>query len=214
MLVVAGGSGNRFGGLKQFATVHGETVIERSVRVAREHADGVVVVLPESQVHRSVHGADAVVAGGVTRSDSVRAGVAALPGDAAVVLVHDAARPLASADLFRRVIDAVRAGADAVVPAVDVIDSLRARAGGVVERSELVAVQTPQGFSVEALRAAHAAGVDATDDASLAERCGFEVVIVEGEPTNLKITHPHDLAVAEALLEVRDELGGSVRMGL
>ena len=89
-----------------------------------------------------------------------------------MVLVHDAARPLASADLFARVVDAVRHGADAVVPVVAVADTLRRRAGGVVDRDELVAVQTPQGFRAAALRDAHATGAEATDDASLVEAAG------------------------------------------
>jgi 2-C-methyl-D-erythritol 4-phosphate cytidylyltransferase len=97
-------------------------------------------------------------------------------------------------------VEAVRGGADAAVPAVPVTDTLRRRTGGLVERDDLVAVQTPQAFRAAALRAAHAGGPEATDDASLVESAGGKVVLVDGSPTNLKLTHPADLVVAEALL--------------
>jgi 2-C-methyl-D-erythritol 4-phosphate cytidylyltransferase len=141
-----------------------------------------------------------VVAGGATRSASVRAGLAAVPGDADVVLVHDAARPLAGAALFATVVEAVRSGADAVVPAVAVTDTLRRRTGGLVARDDLVAVQTPQGFRASSLRSAHVGEPEATDDASLVEAAGGKVVLVDGWPGNLKITHALDLTVAGALL--------------
>jgi len=140
------------------------------------------------------------VVGGATRSASVASGLDAVPADAAVVLVHDAARPLASAGLYRRVIEAVRSGADAVVPAVAVVDTIRSLGGGTVDRDRLRAVQTPQGFRAGTLRAAHRAGGDATDDATLVEAVGGSVELVDGERTNLKITEPSDLDVAEALL--------------
>jgi 2-C-methyl-D-erythritol 4-phosphate cytidylyltransferase len=115
-------------------------------------------------------------------------------------VVHDGARPLAGAELFARVVDAVRGGADAAVPGVDVTDTLRHRSGGPVDRGGLLAVQTPQAFRATALREAHAGEPDATDDASLVEAMGGKVVVVEGSPANLKITRPIDLAIAEALL--------------
>ena len=142
-----------------------------------------------------------MVAGGASRSDSVRAGLAAVPDTAAVIVVHDAARPAAGPELFRAVVAAVRAGADAAVPGVPVVDSLRRRSGGVVDRDEVVAVQTPQAFAAAALRAAHAAGGDASDDATLVERAGGRVVVVEGDPANVKLTHPADAeAVARHLV--------------
>jgi 2-C-methyl-D-erythritol 4-phosphate cytidylyltransferase len=98
------------------------------------------------------------------------------------------------------VVDALRAGADAVVPAVPVTDTLREVDGAAVDRTRLVAVQTPQGFAVDVLRAAHAGGADATDDASLAEAVGAKVVLVEGDAANIKITEPWQLAVAEMLI--------------
>ena len=124
-----------------------------------------------------------------------------MPDDAGVVLVHDGARPLATPGLFRRVADAVLAGADAVVPGVPVTDSLRTAGGGVVARDGVIAVQTPQGFSADSLRAAHAGGGEASDDATLVEAAGGTVVVVEGEPANLKITRPADLDLARLELE-------------
>ncbi len=141
-----------------------------------------------------------VVAGGVLRSDSVREGLALVPDHARVVLVHDGARPLAGDGVYRRVIDAVRSGAGAVVPAMGVADTVRRRSGGVVDRDGLALVQTPQGFRPEVLRAAHAGGEDATDDAGLAEAAGAEVTFVQGDRRNLKITDPEDMVLAEALV--------------
>jgi len=136
------------------------------------------------------------VDGGDTRSASVRCGLAAVPADAEVVLVHDGARPLATPDLFRRVVEAVCLGAEAVVPGVPVVDSLRSIEGRVIERDGVITVQTPQGFAAEALRRAHADGGEASDDATLVEATGVTVVVVEGEPANLKVTRPMDLALA------------------
>lgn len=202
-VVVAGGGGTRFGGPKQYVELAGRRTLDWSVAAARTASDGIVVVVPSPDVHEPVPGADVVVAGGDTRSASVRCGLAAVPDDAGVVLVHDAARPAASPELFRAVGDAVRAGAVAVVPGVDVTDSLRDRAGGAVDRSGLVAVQTPQGFDAAVLRAAHAGGGDASDDATLVEASGAAVVVVPGEATNIKLTHPGDRAALEDTLSAR-----------
>jgi 2-C-methyl-D-erythritol 4-phosphate cytidylyltransferase len=202
-IVVGGGSGRRFGGAKQFELLGGERVVDRSVRIARTVCEGVVVVVPAAALgtaEAAVAAADSVVAGGTTRAESVRAGLAAVPADAEVVLVHDAARPLATTTLYRRVVDAVRAGAEVVVPAVPVVDTIRAVSGGVVDREGLRAVQTPQGFDAAVLRRVHAEGGEGTDDAGLAEAAGSQVVLVEGERTNLKLTGPEDRLVATALL--------------
>ncbi|HEU5084594.1 MAG TPA: 2-C-methyl-D-erythritol 4-phosphate cytidylyltransferase [Acidimicrobiales bacterium] len=199
-VVVAGGGGTRFGEAKQYVELAGRRVLDWSVTAARTVSDGVVVVVPEADVAEPVDGADAVVAGGPTRAASVRHGLAAVPDDAGVVLVHDAARPAASPALFRAVVDAVRAGAAAVVPGIPVTDSLRRRGGGAVDREELVAVQTPQGFDAAVLRAAHATGVDATDDATVVEAAGGVVEIVPGETTNRKLTHPDDRPALERTL--------------
>jgi 2-C-methyl-D-erythritol 4-phosphate cytidylyltransferase len=204
VIVVAAGSGSRFGRPKQYEALAGRPVLDWSVGAARAAAggpgDGVVVVVPPERAAEPAPGADTVVGGGATRSSSVRAGLAAVPGDAEVVVVHDGARPLADVELFARVVGAVRDGADGAVPAVDVTDTLRHRSGRAVDRNGLVAVQTPQAFRASALRRAHAAEPEATDDASLVEAAGGKVVVVEGSPANLKITRPVDLAIAEALL--------------
>jgi 2-C-methyl-D-erythritol 4-phosphate cytidylyltransferase len=203
-IVVAAGSGDRFGGPKQFAHLAGERVVDRSVVAARASCDGVVLVLadPEGWDGPAV---DALVVGGATRADSVRAGLAAVPTDAAIVVVHDAARPLATAALFDAVIDAVRDGADGAVPGLAVTDTLKrvddVRVTSTVDRVGLVAVQTPQAFRADILRDAHTSGADATDDASLVEELGGSVVVVPGDPRNLKVTGPADLMIAAALLE-------------
>ena len=203
-IVVAAGRGARYGGPKQYDVIGGRTVLARSVALARAACDGVVVVVPAEDAGNPVDGADRIVAGGASRAASVRAGLAALPDDAEVVVVHNAARPLAGPELWAAAIAAVVSGADAALCAVAVTDTVKRVHGedvvATVDRTELVAVQTPQAFRAAALRAAHAAGLDATDDGALVEAAGGRVVVVPGSVTNLKITHPHDLAVAEALL--------------
>jgi 2-C-methyl-D-erythritol 4-phosphate cytidylyltransferase len=199
-IVVAGGGGRRYGTAKQYELLGEARVLDLAVDAARGASDGVVVVVPPCDV-----AAEGGVAGGATRSESVRNGLAAVPPGATIVCVHDAARPLASADLFAAVVAAVRAGADAAVPAVPVTDTIKVVAtdGTVVatpDRATLVAVQTPQAFRAGALRQAHAAGADGTDDAALVEAAGGRVVTVPGEPWNAKITEPDDLARTRAWL--------------
>jgi 2-C-methyl-D-erythritol 4-phosphate cytidylyltransferase len=206
-IVVAGGSGTRFGSTKQFELVGADRVIDLACDVARRSSDGVVVVLPSAvdvERWRAEH-TDVAVVGGATRSESVRAGLSAVPAEAEIVCVHDAARPLASAELFARVVAAVRAGADGAVPAVAVTDTVKVvdHEGVVVstpERSSLVAVQTPQAFRASTLHAALALGVDDTDDAAAVERHGGRVVSVAGEPWNRKITERDDLDWVRAWL--------------
>jgi len=197
-IVVAGGSGSRFGTRKQFEAFGSSTVIGESISVARVVSDGVVAVVPVGSLERD-DGADAVVAGGSTRAASVRAGLVAVPERASIILVHDAARPLASVTLYERVIRTVRLGADGVVPVVPVTDTLRTLDGVAMDRDQLVAVQTPQGFAAPALRAAHRDEPEATDDASLVSAAGGIVVTVEGDRWNLKLTEPSDVVVAMAL---------------
>jgi 2-C-methyl-D-erythritol 4-phosphate cytidylyltransferase len=201
-IVVAAGSGTRFGGAKQFARLDGATVLDRSVTTALAHADGVVVVLAPGARWEPPPGVT-VATGGATRSDSVQAGLAHVPEDAAVVVVHDAARPLAPGALFEAVVRAVREGADAAVPVVPVADTIKRVADGrvveTVPRDDLVAVQTPQAFRASVLRAAHAAGGSVTDDAALVEARGGTVVCVPGDPRNLKVTVAADLEVVRAL---------------
>jgi 2-C-methyl-D-erythritol 4-phosphate cytidylyltransferase len=204
-VIVAAGDGRRFGWQKQFATLGGRLVVEWSTDAARPSVDGLVLVVPPDRIADvAVHaGADVVVAGGTTRSASVRAGLAAVPDDAEVILVHDAARPFASPALFHAMVAAVRNGDVAAVPGVPVLDTIKRVAEGAVattlDRSELVAVQTPQAFRAEALRAAHAAGKEATDDAALLEDAGYRVVVVDGEASNRKLTDAGDLEVFEHL---------------
>ena len=203
VIVVAAGSGRRFGSAKQFADLAGRRVVDWSIDGARSVADGVVLVLPADAAVESEPAVDVVVAGGETRSESVRAGLAVVPLDAEVVLVHDAARPLASHALFRSVTDAVLAGADVVVPVVPVVDSVTDPHGVAVDREALRAVQTPQGFEPSALRRVHASHPDATDDASLVVAAGGRYRPVQGERWNVKVTEPEDLAVAASILEGR-----------
>ena len=192
-IVVAGGTGERFGRPKQYESLGDERVVDRSARIARSATDGVVLVVPPGDVAR-----EGGRAGGATRSASVRSGLAAVPHDVDIVCVHDAARPLATVDLYRRVIGAVAAGADAAVPGVPVADTIKVidpdgRVVATPDRATLRAVQTPQAFRADALRRAHEDAGEATDDAALIEALGGSVVVVEGEPHNRKITTPDDL---------------------
>ncbi len=194
-VVVAGGRGVRFGGPKQFLPFGSVSMAAHAVSLARSVADVVVLVVP-SDYAGSGEGADLVVVGGDTRSDSVRAGLSVLPF-ADVVVVHDAARPQASAELFLRVVNAVLLGADAAIPALAVTDTVKRvidhEVVGTVAREDLVTVQTPQAFRRETLVNAHASLERATDDAALVESIGGRVVIVDGERDNIKITDPGDL---------------------
>ena len=214
-IVVAAGEGHRFGGAKQFQPLGDRRVIDWAVSGATRWCEGVVVVLSEARADAwspppvspgRCSGGVFVAAGGVLRSDSVRCGLSLVPGDAEIVLVHDGARPLAGDAVFRRVIQAVRDGADAAVPVIDLTDTIRRRDGGTADRTELVAVQTPQAFRADVLRAAHAGGADATDDATLVEAAGGTVTMVAGDSRNLKITESHDLAMAEVLLSAGEGL--------
>ncbi len=202
-ILLAAGSGRRFGGAtpKQYETLAGRRVLDWSVAAARRVSDGIVLVVADDRADDDEPGVDRVVVGGATRSESVRAGLAVVPRGAPVVVVHDAARPLAGSALFDAVVSAIGAGVDGAVPALGVTDTIkRVRDGLVVEtlpREELVAVQTPQAFRAGVLRRAHAAGTDATDDAALVEALGGTVAVIAGSVQNLKITHPDDLAAAE-----------------
>lgn len=212
VVVVAGGSGARYGAAKQYETVAGRPVLDWSVEAARLAGDGVVIAVPADDVESvaATYPTDdvRVTAGGATRADSVRAGVAAVPDTAGIVLVHDAARPAATGDLFARVIATVRASLGheppvGAVPVVPVTDSLRHPDRGAVDRDELRAVQTPQGFPTGPFRKALAAGGDATDDATLFEAAGGRIVCVDGEVTNIKLTHPSDRLTLSTTLEER-----------
>jgi 2-C-methyl-D-erythritol 4-phosphate cytidylyltransferase len=209
-VVVAAGSGTRFGGAKQFALLGGRPVVAWSVAACREAVDHVVVVLPPGMIEESF-GADLAVTGGASRSESVRNGLAAVPPEATVVVVHDAARPLARPSLFRDVVGALAspdvAGAICAVPVADTLKRVaHSSVDGsscvveTLDRRALVMVQTPQAFVADVLRRAHAGGGDATDDAALVEATGATVRVVPGDPRNLKLTGPDDLTYFEHLL--------------
>ena len=198
-IVVAAGSGTRFGSPKQFALINERRIVDWAVETSRISSDGVVVVLPAEQAQR-----ESGVAGGATRSASVRCGLAAVPHDATIICVHDAARPFASEYLFDEVIDAVCAGADGAVPGLPVVDTIKFIDDANVvkstpDRNQLVAVQTPQAFRANALRRAHQNNPEGTDDSTLVETNGGKVVVVMGDPLNRKITTPEDLNWARAI---------------
>ena len=205
-IVVAAGRGDRFGGPKQFLELAGVRLVDRAVTACTDVCDAVVVVLPPGVAWDgpAVH---AAVRGGATRSDSVRAGLAALPTTVDVVVVHDAARPLASRAVFDAVIDAVRAGADAAVPGLPVADTLKRAEGdrsvATLSRDDVWQAQTPQMFRLAVLTDALKRTKDATDEASAIEAIGLRPKLVAGSAENIKVTHPDDFAIAEALLSRR-----------
>ncbi len=207
-IVPAAGRGERLGaaGPKAFVVCGGRPLIEWSLDVLRDACDRVVVAVPPG----SEDGPDQV-AGGATRSESVRAALAAAP-EATVAVVHDAARPLITRDLVDRCVAEVRAGWDGAVAAAPMTDTVKEAApdGGVVrtlDRSVLWRIQTPQAFAADVLRRALDADASvlaaATDDASLVEAAGGRVRVVEAPPENIKVTRAVDLALAEALLRER-----------
>jgi 2-C-methyl-D-erythritol 4-phosphate cytidylyltransferase len=199
------------GAPKAFVNLSGRPMLEYALEGLRNSGvvDSVVVAVPPNRTDEAklVFGGDAViVAGGSDRTESVRLALAAI-GDAEFVLVHDAARALTPPSLIVRVVQALRSGHPAVVPALPVSDTIKAvDANGVVlgtlERSGLRAVQTPQGFQTEVLRRAYdrAAAGGFTDDASMVEITGTPVQVVEGDPLAFKITTQTDLLLAHALL--------------
>jgi 2-C-methyl-D-erythritol 4-phosphate cytidylyltransferase len=212
-VVPAAGSGERLaaGVPKAFYQLEGQTLVERAVAGLLDSGvvDTVVVAVPPGLADEAklILGDKAtVVAGGGDRAESVRLALAALSGNPAFVLVHDAARALTPPTLIVRVVGALRAGHDAVVPALPLSDTIKAvDANGVVlgtpERAGLRAVQTPQGFATDLLlRAYQRAGADFTDDASLVEHLGGQVQVVEGDPLAFKITTQLDLLLAQAIV--------------
>lgn len=215
-VVPAAGSGVRLGvGVpKAFYQLDGRTLVQRAVDglLASGVVDSVVVAVPADCTDRAtlILGRDAtVVAGGANRGESVSRALAAIAGTAepAFVLVHDAARALTPPDLVLRVVEALRAGHPAVVPALPVADTIKAvdATGAVLStpgRAGLRAVQTPQGFTTELLRRAyqHAETLEFTDDASLVEHIGGRVQVVNGDPLAFKITTRLDLLLAHAIV--------------
>ena len=203
-MVVAAGSATRYGRPKQFEVLGGRRVIDWSLGTARAACDGVVAVVAPGSAGPARMDADVVVEGAGTRAGSVRSGLAAVPPDAEVIVVQDAARPLATPRLYSSAVRAVRAGADGAVCAVPIYDTVKKVEEDMVvrtiDRRGLWAVQTPQAFRAGALLRAHAGHTEATDDAGLVEATGGRVIVVPGEARNLKLTRPDDLVMAEALL--------------
>jgi 2-C-methyl-D-erythritol 4-phosphate cytidylyltransferase / 2-C-methyl-D-erythritol 2,4-cyclodiphosphate synthase len=204
-IVVAGGSGARFGGPKQFLDLVGRPVFVHSVDGARSASDAVVLVVPVSDVDSLAGEADVVVGGGASRAESVACGLAVIPDDVDIICVHDAARPLATGELYRRLIDALVDGVDGVIPGVGVVDTIKQtdREGRVVatpDRALLRAVQTPQVFRADTLRLAHRDAVGGTDDAVMVEAVGGTVIVIDGEANNRKVTVPEDLIWARQVL--------------
>jgi 2-C-methyl-D-erythritol 4-phosphate cytidylyltransferase len=214
-VVPAAGSGERLaaGIPKAFCQLEGHTLVERAVDGLLDSGvvGTVVVAVPAGLADEAklILGDKAtVVPGGANRIESVSLALAALPGDPDFVLVHDAARALTPSALVVRVVDALRAGHEAVVPALPLSDTIKAvDANGVVlgtpERAGLRAVQTPQGFATDLLlrayRGAGLSGADFTDDASLVEHLGGQVQVVDGDPLAFKITTQLDLLLAQAI---------------
>jgi 2-C-methyl-D-erythritol 4-phosphate cytidylyltransferase/2-C-methyl-D-erythritol 2,4-cyclodiphosphate synthase len=219
-VILAAGSGVRLAGAsggvrKQYLPLRGRPLFWHSARTFARlpRITGLVFVFPPADLAamreelRALFAAEDLgvpylaVAGGERRQDSVRSGIGALPRECGLVLVHDAARPFASAAVAQNVVAALDHGAIAAIPAVPVTDTVkRVRDGLAIEtltRDELAAVQTPQGFALASLREAHeraqAQGWDVTDDAALIERLGLPVRVVAGEEANVKITTPEDL---------------------
>ena len=209
-IIAAAGSGERFGATlpKALITLGNRTLIEHAVAALAPVASEIVICAPagyEKQIRELVGSDITVVVGGTTRSDSVRAGIAALSGNHKFVLVHDAARALASTQLAESVVAALVKGDVAVIPGLELIDTVKSvDAGGHVtstpDRTTMRRVQTPQGFDLEVLKKAHATGADATDDGALVEAIGHKVLIIKGEERALKITTPADLATAISML--------------
>lgn len=215
VVIVAGGSGRRMGGEvpKQFLRVGGEYILVRTLRKFGTLAEQIVVVLPEGEIARweaiveecQLGQNHRVVAGGATRYESVRNGLKALEG-CSVVAIHDGVRPMVSTAMIRRGVECAQEWGSAI-PIIGAVDSFRMECEGgleVVDRSRLRAVQTPQIFDATLLDRAYQSDPSErfTDDATVVEGLGVELHYYEGERSNIKITTPEDLAIAEALLQM------------
>jgi 2-C-methyl-D-erythritol 4-phosphate cytidylyltransferase len=216
-VVVAAGRGERLGGdrPKAFAKLGGRVLLAESVErlEGSDWIDAIVLVAPEGWEEPSILLAEelgaakvsACVAGGATRTESVRAGMGEVPEDALVVVVHDAARPCLPDDVIERVLGPLGEGWDGAAPALRVADTLKRAAedgtvAETVDRTGLHAVQTPQAFLAEVLRRALEAGSDAGDCAGLVEQAGGRVRLVPGDPRLLKVTTQADLELVSSWL--------------
>jgi 2-C-methyl-D-erythritol 4-phosphate cytidylyltransferase/2-C-methyl-D-erythritol 2,4-cyclodiphosphate synthase len=213
-IIAGAGMGHRLGAEipKALIQIQGITLLERAFISLSKVVDEIVITAPagyEEQFKAIVGQSAEVVTGGVLRSDSIRVALKALSPSVESVLIHDAARALASSALAARVLDELRSGQSAVIPVLKVIDTIKEidRDGFVratPDRSSLVAAQTPQGFNRQVLERAHSASDDATDDAALVEAIGVKVKTIEGEVSAFKITTKEDIGQALLLLSPRD----------
>lgn len=201
-IVLGAGAGSRFGAPKQFLHLGGERLVDRVCRLVADVAHDLVVVVPEGVGWDG--DASAVVVGAATRAASVRAGLAAVPAEADTILVHDAAHPLASRALLRRVAAAVvdgAAGAAPFLPATEAMVQFRdGEPSHPLPKADVGLVQTPQAFRADVLRAAHEQAPNAVEEISLLLSLGYPVTAVAGDPLNLHVTSPRDLELAERLL--------------
>jgi 2-C-methyl-D-erythritol 4-phosphate cytidylyltransferase len=222
-IVLAGGSGERFGGPKQHEVLGGRSLLQRSIDTLSGSCDGVVLVLPvlpspalpqaflpSAVVRPHPGGRLLTVAGGASRADSVRCGLAAIPASAGIVVVADAAHPLATPSLVELLVAQVRAGADGAVPGLPLTEVIGKVSpdgvlAGSLPRAGHVLVQTPHAFRGDLLRRAHATGADAVEDSAMVAALDVDgrparVVVVPGEPANLHVTTPAELALARRLV--------------
>ena len=213
-IIAGAGMGHRLGAdiPKALIQIQGITLLERAFASLSKVVDEIIITAPagyEEQFKALVGQSATVITGGVLRSDSIRVALKALSPSVESVLIHDAARALASSALAARVLDELRSGQSAVIPVLKVIDTIKEidRDGFVratPDRSSLVAAQTPQGFNRQVLERAHSASDDATDDAALVEAIGVKVKTIEGEVSAFKITTKEDIGQALLLLSPRD----------
>jgi 2-C-methyl-D-erythritol 4-phosphate cytidylyltransferase/2-C-methyl-D-erythritol 2,4-cyclodiphosphate synthase len=213
-IIAGAGMGHRLGAEipKALIQIQGITLLERAFISLSKVVDEIVITAPagyEEQFKAIVGQSAEVVTGGVLRSDSIRVALKALSPSVESVLIHDAARALASSALAAKVLDELRSGQSAVIPVLKVIDTIKEidRDGFVratPDRSSLVAAQTPQGFNRQVLERAHSASDDATDDAALVEAIGVKVKTIEGEASAFKITTKEDIGQALLLLSPID----------
>ena len=213
-IIAGAGMGHRLGAEipKALIQIQGITLLERAFISLSKVVDEIIITAPagyEEQFKAIVGQSAEVVTGGVLRSDSIRVALKALSPSVESVLIHDAARALASSALAAKVLDELRSGQSAVIPVLKVIDTIKEidRDGFVratPDRSSLVAAQTPQGFNRQVLERAHSASDDATDDAALVEAIGVKVKTIEGEVSAFKITTKEDIGQALLLLSPRD----------
>ena len=213
-IIAGAGMGHRLGAEipKALIQIQGITLLERAFISLSKVVDEIIITAPagyEEQFKAIVGQSAEVITGGVLRSDSIRVALKALSPSVESVLIHDAARALASSALAARVLDELRSGQSAVIPVLKVIDTIKEidRDGFVratPDRSSLVAAQTPQGFNRQVLERAHSASDDATDDAALVEAIGVKVKTIEGEASAFKITTKEDIGQALLLLSPID----------